>query len=112
MKMVLKSKPSWIYLEFDEFDIFKILYLKSTFWQIGPKFKTLPDLLENVHSLNLECVECISNMDILRYFTKILNLYKLVLKLKSRWVCLKFVYEPIFKGAYNESDIIILILFI
>ena len=76
--------------EFDEFDIFKILYLKTTFWQIGPKFKTLPDLLENVHSINLEGVECISNMDILRYFTKILNLYKLVLKLKSRWVYLKF----------------------
>ena len=58
--------------------------------QIGPKFKTLPDLFENLNSKNLEDVECISNMGILQYFIQNLNLDKLVLKLKSHQIYLKF----------------------
>ena len=51
-------------------------------------------------------------MDILRYFIKSLNLDKLVLKLNFHRIYLKFVREPIFKGAYNKSYISILILYI
>ena len=58
-----------------------MLYPKSILRQIGPKFKTLPGLLENLHSRNLQGVECRSNMDILQYFMESLNLDKLVLKL-------------------------------
>ena len=35
-----------------------MLYLKSIFRQIGHKFKTLQDLLKNLHLINLERVEC------------------------------------------------------
>ena len=35
-----------------------ILCLKSIFRQIGDKFKTLQDLLKNLHLVNLEHVEC------------------------------------------------------
>ena len=74
--MVLKSKFSLIYLEISRpvnlealrtsltLIGFKVLQLKSIFRQIGPKFKTLPDLHENVCLRNLEGAECISNMDI------------------------------------------------
>ena len=34
------------------------LYLKYIFRQIGHKFKTLRDLLKNLHLINLERVEC------------------------------------------------------
>ena len=37
---------------------FNSLYLKSIFRQIGHKFKTLWDLLKNLHLINLEHVEC------------------------------------------------------
>ena len=51
-------------------------------------------------------------MNILRYFIENLNLDKLVLKLKSRRIYLKFVHEIIFEGAYNESYINVLILYV
>ena len=63
---------------------------KSIFRQIGPKFKASPDLLKSLHSRNVEDVECKSSIDILRYFMQNLYLDKLVLKLKSRRIYLKF----------------------
>ena len=91
--MVPKSKSCQIYLEISIpvilevlstglTLIFKILYLKSIFRQIGPKLA--PDLLENMHSRDLKGAECRSNTAILQYFIQNLNLDKLVLKLKSR----------------------------
>ena len=87
--MVLKSKFSQIYLDISRpvnlealrtsltLIGFKVLHLKSIFRQIGPKFKTLPDLLENVCFRNLEGAECRSNMDIQQYFIQNLNLVNL-----------------------------------
>ena len=70
--MVPKSKSCQIYLEISTPVNLEILYLKSQdflskiyFRQIVPKFKTSPDLLENVYSSNLEGVESRSNIDIL-----------------------------------------------
>ena len=87
---------------------FKILYLISIFKQIGHKFKTIRDLHKNLHLINLERVEC----DILRYFIQILNLDKLILKLKSHriylklcswvkiWKCLKRIWHHYFNIIY------------
>ena len=58
--------------------------------QIGTKFETLPDLLKNLQSRNLKGVDCKSSIDILRYFIQNLYLDKLVVKLKSRRIYLKF----------------------
>ena len=99
--MVPKSKYSQIYLEISTpvnlealktslTLIFQDFISKIYFKQIDPKFKTLPDLLENLHSKNLRSVECGSNVDILQYSIQNLNLDKLVLKLKSRRIYLKF----------------------
>ena len=88
------------------------MHPKSVFRQFGLKFKTLADLLENLHSRNLEGVEWRSNIDILQYFIENLNLDKLVLKLEPCRIYLKFVHETIFEDAHNKSYINILILHI
>ena len=72
--MVPKSKSCQIYLEISTpinleaqslTLIFQDFVSKIYFRQIVPKFKTSPDLLENVYSSNLEGVESRSNIDIL-----------------------------------------------
>ena len=74
--MVPKSKSCRIYLEISTpvnleaqstslTLIFQDFVSKICFRQIVPKFKTSPDLLENVYSSNLEGVESRSNIDIL-----------------------------------------------
>ena len=77
-KLVLKVKSHQVFLK-----ICIRVNVLSCFWQFGPKFKTLTDLLENLHSTNLEGAECRSEMDILQHFIQNLNLSKLVLKVKS-----------------------------
>ena len=97
--MVPKSKSFQIYLEISTPVNLESLSTKLTLTFLdftskiylgknGPKFKTLPDLLENLHSRNLEGVECRFNMNILGYFIQNLNLDKLILKLKSRGIYL------------------------
>ena len=56
------------------------------FWQIGFKTKTSSDLLENLHSRYIEVAEYKSYIGILQLFIQILNLDKLVPKLKSCWI--------------------------
>ena len=48
-------------------------------------------------------------MEAVQYFIENLNLDKLLLKLKSCWIYLKFVKETTFQSAYNKFYINILI---